>query len=328
MNPKSGPSRKQADLQRDSERNRTSHGARLRRLRNRAAKKSRRCLRGQRVAEHKWHGDGCRPRLSMVGTPRTQPSRAGSGTGTGTSARAVEFEIFTGPAGGEDHARTGSEVQADQARLRRNDDGRGNRTGDRARLRRVRDRGQRSRLAESDSCGRQMVGDRLLGPPGRQVHSAGHRAELARERVGHERSGGIRNLHRAPRSDDDPRARSALEAEQTRLRRGHDARGNRPGDRARLRRHGHLGQRSRVSEATPVAGKWSVAAPSALEDGEYTAQATESSSLGNGEGKSGPVEFEIFTRPPAVKFTKVPLTRSKQNKPAFEGTTTPGKLPR
>ncbi len=77
-------------------------------------------------------------------------------------------------------------------------------------------------------------------------------------------------------------------------------------------------------EATPTGGgSWSVAASSALPDGEYTAQASETSSIGNGEGKSEPIGFEVFTGPPAVKITKAPEPRSKQNEPAFEGTTTP-----
>ncbi len=49
------------------------------------------------------------------------------------------------------------------------------------------------------------------------------------------------------------------------------------------------------------------------------AQASQSSSLGNGEGKSEAVEFEILTVPPVVKITHAPEPRSKQNKPSFEG---------
>ena len=60
-----------------------------------------------------------------------------------------------------------------------------------------------------------------------------------------------------------------------------------------------------------------------LADGKYTAVALEPSSLGNGEGESATVEFEVFTKAPAVAFTKVPATRSKQTKPTFEGTVTP-----
>ena len=75
-------------------------------------------------------------------------------------------------------------------------------------------------------------------------------------------------------------------------------------------------------KVTPSAGKWSVSASSALGDGQYTAQATQTSSLGNAEGKTAAVEFEVFTKAPAVVFTKVPTERSKQTKPVFEGTTT------
>ena len=77
-------------------------------------------------------------------------------------------------------------------------------------------------------------------------------------------------------------------------------------------------------KATPASGKWSVAVATALVDGKYTAQATQVSSLGNAEGKTEPEEFEIFTKPPAVKVTTGPEKRSKQNKPSFEGTTTAG----
>ncbi len=77
-------------------------------------------------------------------------------------------------------------------------------------------------------------------------------------------------------------------------------------------------------KATPSGGKWSVAVSSALVDGKYTAVAFETSSLGNGVGESEPVEFEVFTKPPAVKFTHTPEARSRQSKPAFEGSTTLG----
>ena len=77
-------------------------------------------------------------------------------------------------------------------------------------------------------------------------------------------------------------------------------------------------------KATPSgAGAWSVAASSELADGKYTAQATQPSSLGNAEGKTAAEEFEVFTKPPALQVTHGPEKRSKQNKPAFEGTTTP-----
>ena len=87
---------------------------------------------------------------------------------------------------------------------------------------------------------------------------------------------------------------------------------------------GTAGKVAATLTATPSNGKWSVAATAALADGEYTAQATQSSSIGNQEGKSETVVFQIFTKVPAVKITVFPEKRSKVNKPAFEGTTTPG----
>ncbi|HTQ69396.1 MAG TPA: Ig-like domain-containing protein, partial [Solirubrobacteraceae bacterium] len=102
-----------------------------------------------------------------------------------------------------------------------------------------------------------------------------------------------------------------------------------PGETGQVTVHIYEGSGTGGKEAvglkvTPAAGKWSVAATSALANGTYTAVATEPSAIGNGEGTSGAVEFEVFTKPPAVVFTKVPAARSNQTKPAFEGSTTPG----
>jgi large repetitive protein len=88
--------------------------------------------------------------------------------------------------------------------------------------------------------------------------------------------------------------------------------------------HGTAGKEAAELKATPSGGKWSVTASATLPDGPYTAQAAQTSSLGNGEGKSEAVEFEVFTKAPAVAFSKVPAARSSQTKPAFEGTTTAG----
>ena len=51
--------------------------------------------------------------------------------------------------------------------------------------------------------------------------------------------------------------------------------------------------------------------------------AKEPSTIGNDEGESGTVEFEVFTEAPAVKITNGPEARSDQSEPSFEGTTTP-----
>jgi hypothetical protein len=79
-----------------------------------------------------------------------------------------------------------------------------------------------------------------------------------------------------------------------------------------------------VTTATgvPAAGAWTsgpTAAP--LKDGEYTAQATQPSSIGNPTGVSAPVTFNIDTKPPAVTLTPLPL---EINTPGLELTGHPG----
>ena len=66
-------------------------------------------------------------------------------------------------------------------------------------------------------------------------------------------------------------------------------------------------------------GEWGVVASPALEDGVYTALATEPSALGNGEGESETRTFEIDTEPPEVTLNSVP-TPSNTTKPSFSGT--------
>jgi hypothetical protein len=56
-----------------------------------------------------------------------------------------------------------------------------------------------------------------------------------------------------------------------------------------------------------------------LENGEYTAIATQPSSLGNPEGKSSTVTFTVDTLPPTVTLNPVP-TPSNTAKPSFSGT--------
>ena len=72
--------------------------------------------------------------------------------------------------------------------------------------------------------------------------------------------------------------------------------------------------------ATVSAGKWTSAAlGSALPDGPYTAVASEPSAIGNGPGTSNTINFTVDTKPPEVVLEKIP-TRSKVNKPSFNGT--------
>ncbi|HXN39066.1 MAG TPA: Ig-like domain-containing protein [Solirubrobacteraceae bacterium] len=74
----------------------------------------------------------------------------------------------------------------------------------------------------------------------------------------------------------------------------------------------------------PVAsGPWSSPAVSSLAEGEYTAVASEPSLLGNGEGTSKAVTFEVVTAPPSVSLQK-PVSPSKNTKPSFTGATSEG----
>ena len=82
---------------------------------------------------------------------------------------------------------------------------------------------------------------------------------------------------------------------------------------------GTSGKEATQLKATPSGTKWSVSASTSLADGTYTAQATQVSTLGNNEGKSETVEFEVFSGAPTVKVTHGPEARSKQTKPSFEG---------
>ena len=71
-----------------------------------------------------------------------------------------------------------------------------------------------------------------------------------------------------------------------------------------------------------VAGKWSTSTlTKALPSGKHTfsAYATEKSGLGNGEGQSEPVEFEVNTKPPEVSIV-APPSPSDSMVPSFSGT--------
>jgi hypothetical protein len=75
-----------------------------------------------------------------------------------------------------------------------------------------------------------------------------------------------------------------------------------------------------TGKATAAAGKWSASLSSALPSGKhlFTAYATEVSGLGNAEGQTAPVEFEVNTEPPVVTI-KQPATPSNNTSPSFEG---------
>jgi|GEM_PF-3529438 len=81
---------------------------------------------------------------------------------------------------------------------------------------------------------------------------------------------------------------------------------------------------SAVETATTTAagGNWSVALTKALSTGKhsYRAYATEKSGIGNAEGESNEVSFEVDTEAPKVAITKGPEARSNKTTPSFEGT--------
>jgi hypothetical protein len=83
------------------------------------------------------------------------------------------------------------------------------------------------------------------------------------------------------------------------------------------RPQGSLAAAVRVSMS---GGNWTSANVSPpLANGEYTAVATQSSSLGNGNGVSNPVTFEVDTASPLVTL-KTPASPSNQTAPSFSGT--------
>ncbi len=68
------------------------------------------------------------------------------------------------------------------------------------------------------------------------------------------------------------------------------------------------------------AGEWTTSTLSkALAEGKFTAYATEKSGLGNGEGTSSPVSFEVISGAPSVTITGPPLA-SNDTTPSFSGT--------
>ncbi len=78
-----------------------------------------------------------------------------------------------------------------------------------------------------------------------------------------------------------------------------------------------------ITEEAPVASeKWGPASSTTpLIEGEYTAVASEPSSLGNGEGKSSAIKFTVITKPPTVTLNELE-SPSKDTTPSFSGTAT------
>ena len=72
-------------------------------------------------------------------------------------------------------------------------------------------------------------------------------------------------------------------------------------------------------EANPSGGVYSVQVASALPDGSYTAVSIEPSALGNTQGSSQDVHFEIDTHAPSVELTQ-PRSPSNATEPTFSGT--------
>ena len=75
-----------------------------------------------------------------------------------------------------------------------------------------------------------------------------------------------------------------------------------------------------TAEAPVGAEKWGpVSSTTTLPEGEYTAVASEPSSLGNAEGKSAAIKFTVVTKSPVVTLNEVE-SPSKNTTPAFSGT--------
>ena len=83
--------------------------------------------------------------------------------------------------------------------------------------------------------------------------------------------------------------------------------------------------------AVPESGTWATTGEALgealkggqLEDGQYTAVATQESAIKNGPGQSSPVTFTIDTKPPTVTLKPFP-TPSSDKRPAFSGTASGG----
>jgi hypothetical protein len=88
--------------------------------------------------------------------------------------------------------------------------------------------------------------------------------------------------------------------------------------------HVKLGSEEVASAKTTASGgKWSTGALSATlpaGDHTFTAYATEKSGLGNEEGKSSHVSFEVDTLAPTVAITGAPAALSNDTNPTFSGT--------
>lgn len=76
-------------------------------------------------------------------------------------------------------------------------------------------------------------------------------------------------------------------------------------------------------QATGGAGEWNAGRPtSPLENGKYTAVASEPSALGNPAGTSNEAKFEVNTSAPTVKLTQ-PKSPSNVTEPTFTGNVAP-----
>ncbi len=79
---------------------------------------------------------------------------------------------------------------------------------------------------------------------------------------------------------------------------------------------------AQATSVSPASGSWvSDAVKPALPEGEYTARATEASSIaGNGAGTSKEVTFVVYDKPPALELREV-QSPSANTTPSFAGTT-------
>jgi hypothetical protein len=107
--------------------------------------------------------------------------------------------------------------------------------------------------------------------------------------------------------------------------------GTEPGDSSKITVNVYAGSSISGSPvdtltATATSGSWSIAPASALADGPYTVQATQSDAAGN-VGNSAPITFTIDTTPPAVTLaTPANEATATSQKPTFSGAagTAPG----
>ena len=136
--------------------------------------------------------------------------------------------------------------------------------------------------------------------------------------------GHVRNLHETSDSRNHEWTVGALEQEPTVVRR--EGQRNRTRGRPHPRRLGDRGPEVMPPlKATVSEGKWHVVATSTLKDGEYTAVATEPSSIGNAEGESKPWQtFVIRTVPPSSNAQPPARSPTKPRRRSAARRTNPG----